>query len=104
MNVSAAGSLAEGLEETLTLHRLGVFAELGTSFKTTNLLESVMARAEARRRRVTYWRTSDQKQRWCAAALLALEAQFRRIKGFRHLPLLARALRANVESMLQTAT
>jgi hypothetical protein len=52
---------------------------------------------------VTYWRTSDQKQRWCAAALLALEAQFRRIKGFRHLPLLMRALRANVESKLQVA-
>jgi transposase-like protein len=98
VNLSAAASLAEGLEETLTLHRLGVFAQLGTSFKTTNLLESVMARVEARRRRVTYWRTSDQKQRWCAAALLALEAQFRRVKGFRHLPLLVRALRANMES------
>ena len=59
---------------------------------------SVLARVEGRRRRVTYWRTSDQKQRWCAAALLALEAQFRRIKGFRQLPLLVRALRANVES------
>lgn len=103
VNTSAAASLAEGLEETLTLHRLGVFAELGTSFKTTNLLESVMARVEARRRRVTYWRTSDQKQRWCAAALLALEAQFRRIKGFRHLPLLVRALRTNMESPMKTA-
>jgi hypothetical protein len=40
-------SLAEGLEKTLTLYRLGVFPELGTSFKTTNLLESVMARVEA---------------------------------------------------------
>ena len=103
VNMSAAASLAEGLEETLTLHRLGVFAQLGTSFKTTNLLESVMARVEARRRRVTSWRTSDQKQRWCAAALLALEAQFRRIKGFRHLPLLVRALRANVESKPKVA-
>jgi hypothetical protein len=57
-----------------------------------------MARVEARRRLVTYWRTSDQKQRGCATALLALEAQFRRIKGFRQLPLLVRALRANMES------
>jgi transposase-like protein len=103
VNLSAATSLAEGLEETLTLHRLGVFTELGTSFKTTNLIESVMARVEARRRRVTHWRSSDQKQRWCAAALLALEAQFRRIKGYRHLPLLVRALRANVESKLKIA-
>jgi len=103
LNTSAAASLAEGLEETLTLHRLGVFPHLGVSFKTTNLLESVMARVEARRRRVTRWRTSDQKQRWCAATLVALEAQFRRIKGHRHLPLLVRALRANVESPVQTA-
>ena len=46
MNESAAASLAEGLEETLTLHRLNVFPELGVSFKTTNLIESVMARLE----------------------------------------------------------
>lgn len=103
VNTSAAASLAEGLEETLTLHRLGVFPELGTSFKTTNLLESVMARVEARRRRVTRWRTSDQKQRWCAAALVALEAQFRRIKGHRYLPLLVHALHANMESPMKTA-
>jgi transposase-like protein len=41
LNASAAASLDEGLEETLTLHRLGVFAEPGTSLKTTNALESI---------------------------------------------------------------
>ncbi len=92
VNESAAASLAEGLEETLTLHRLGVFAELGVSFKTTNLIESVMARLEAKTQRVTRWRTSDQKLRWCAAALDAMERQFRRVKGYRHLPLLKQAL------------
>jgi transposase-like protein len=91
-NASAAASLAEGLEETLTLHRLGVFPELGVSFKTTNLIESVMARIEARTHRVTRWRTSDQKLRWCAAALWAMERQFRRVKGYRYLPLLKQAL------------
>jgi putative transposase len=91
-NASAAASLAEGLEETLTLHRLGVFAELGVSFKTTNLIESVMARLEAKTHRVTRWRTSDQKLRWCAAALWTMERQFRRVKGYRHLPLLKHAL------------
>ncbi len=103
VNASAAASLAEGLDETLTLHRLGVFPQLGVSFKTTNLLESVMARVEARRRRVTRWRTSDQKQRWCAAALVALEAQFRRVKGHAHLPLLRRALRANIHHPIEAA-
>lgn len=92
VNESAARSLEEGLEETLTLHRLGVFPELGTSFKTTNLIESVMARVEDKTYRVDRWRTSDQKLRWCAAALLAVEKQFRRVKGYHHLPLLERAL------------
>ena len=92
VNESAAASLAEGLEETLTLHRLDVFPELGVSFKTTNLIESVMSRLEARTHRVTHWRTSDQKLRWCAAALWAMERQFRRVKNYRHLPLLKQAL------------
>ena len=96
LNESAARSLEEGLEETLTLHRLGVFPELGTSFKTTNLIESVMARVEAKTERVDRWRTSDQKLRWCAAALLAVETQFRRVKGYAPLPLLERALTAKI--------
>ena len=97
-NASAAASLAEGLEETLTLHRLGVVAELGVSFKTTNLIESVMARLEAKTHRVTRWRTSDQKLRWCAAALWTMERQFRRVKGYRHLPLLKQALNPKLSS------
>ena len=96
LNASAAASLEEGLEETLTLHRLGVFPALGVSFKTTNLIESVMARLEAKTRRVTRWRTSDQKLRWCASALWAAERQFRRVKGHRHLPLLQQALQATL--------
>jgi putative transposase len=98
VNESAAASLAEGLEETLTLHRLNVFPELGVSFKTTNLLESVMARLEAKTRRVTRWRTSDQKLRWCASALWAIERQFRRVKQYRHLPLLRHALQTKLSS------
>lgn len=102
-NASAAASLLEGLEETLTLHRLGVFAELGTSFKTTNLLESVMARVEARTARVDRWRTSDKKLRWCASALLAIEGQFRRVKGWQRLGLLVRALGRSLPGSLRVA-
>jgi transposase-like protein len=98
VNESAAASLAEGLEDTLTLHRLNVYLELGVSFKTTNLIESVMARLEARTRRVTHWRTSDQRLRWCASALWAIERQFRRVKNFKHLPLLKRALESKLPS------
>ncbi|MHB0948958.1 MAG: hypothetical protein ACYC3Q_15290 [Gemmatimonadaceae bacterium] len=62
------------------------------SFKTTNLIESVMSRLEATTRRVTRWRTSDQKLRWCASALWAMERQFRRGKHHKDLPLLKHAL------------
>jgi transposase-like protein len=93
LNASAANSLAEGLDETLTLHGLGVVAALGVSFKTTNLIENVMSQLERKTQRVARWRTSDQKLRWCAAALLQLEPRLRRIKGCEQLPLLQAALR-----------
>ncbi|MGH7179701.1 MAG: IS256 family transposase [Tepidisphaeraceae bacterium] len=102
-NVSAAASLLEGLEETLTLHRLGVFPALGRSFKTTNLLESVMARVQERTARVDHWRTSDQKLRWSAASLLAIEAQFRRVKGYQTLHLLEQALQTKITTSIRDA-
>ena len=97
LNESAVRSLEEGLEETLTLHRLGVFRELGISLKTTNCLESLNSLVEQRVAKVDRWRTSDQKQRWLAAALLDLEPRLRRIQGFRALPLLRQALLAEVQ-------
>ncbi|MGH9780064.1 MAG: IS256 family transposase [Candidatus Acidiferrales bacterium] len=103
LNASAAASLLEGLEETLTLHQLGLVRELGASFRTTNALESVMAQVERRTRRVTHWRTSDQKQRWCAAALLAVELRLRKVKGYRHLGTLATVLRQESRSCRDAA-
>jgi hypothetical protein len=102
-NEFAAGSLAEGLEETLTLHRLDVFPELGVSCKTTKLIESVMARWKASTHRVTLWRTSDQKLRWSASALWAMERQFRRVKNHRHLHFLKQALQARLTSSTSAA-
>jgi putative transposase len=98
LNASAASSLDEGLEETLTLHRLGVFAELGTSLKTTNAVESIHARVEGRTAKVDHWRNSEQKQRWLATALLDLEPRLRRIRNYRALPMLREALRRHVEA------
>ena len=95
-NQSAAQSLAEGLEETLTLHRLGVFALLGTSFKTTNCLESINALVEERCAKVDRWTNSNQRQRWLATALLDIEPQLRKVKGYRHLPRLRKALRRDL--------
>ena len=87
-NLSAAKSLAEGLEETLTLHRLGVFPLLGISLKTTNCIESVFSQVERICRKVSHWKNSSHKQRWLAASLLDIEPRMRRIKGCKHLFLL----------------
>ncbi|MEC4679736.1 MAG: transposase [Nitrospirota bacterium] len=95
-NQSAARSLAEGLEETLTLHRLGVFALLGLSFKTTNCLESINALVEERCAKVDRWTNSNQRQRWLATALLDIEPRLRKVKGYRHLPKLREALRRDL--------
>ena len=91
-NQSAARSLAEGLDETLTLHRLGVFALVGLSFKTTNCLESINALVEERCAKVDRWTNSHQRQRWLATALLDIEPRLRKVKGYRHLPRLREAL------------
>lgn len=102
LNQSAVASLEEGLEETLTLHRLGLFKELGVSLKTTNCLESINAQLERLTRKVTHWRNSSQRQRWLASALLEIEPSLRRIKGYRHLPQLQVALQRDLKLTLQT--
>lgn len=94
LNVSAVTSLEEGFEETLTLHRLGLFAELGQSLKTTNIIENINGLLERRTNRVTRWKTSDQRQRWVATALLEIEPRLRTIRGYRHLPALRTAMAA----------
>jgi len=103
-NQSAARSLAEGLEETLTLHRLGVFALLGLSFKTTNCLESINAMVEERCSKVDRWTNSHQRQRWLATALLDIEPRLRRVKGYRHLPRLREALQRDLNLNPSPAT
>ena len=85
VHLSAVTSLDAGFEETLTRHRLGVFATLGLSRKTTNGLESLNAQLGQLTDTVDHWRTSDQKQRWVASALLLIEPRLRRINGYRHL-------------------
>ena len=76
---------------------------LGISLKTTNLLESIHAKVEARVQRVDHWRNSDQKPRWLATALLDLEPQLRRIKNYQALPLLRQALQQHVTKEKQSA-
>jgi len=100
-NPSAAASLREGLEETLTLHRLGLAPVLSQSFATTNVLESINAQVERRIRRVTRWQSGEQKLRWVASALLELEPRLRRVKGYRALPQLRAAIRRCTTSAIE---
>ncbi len=91
-NQSALASLDEGFEETLTLHRLGIFAKLGRSFKTTNCIESINSMAEGLCSKVDHWKNSKQKQRWLATALRDIEPRLNRVHGYKHLPFLRSAL------------
>lgn len=96
-NQSAAKSLKEGFEETLTLHRLGVYGVLGRSLKTTNCIESVNALIEERCAKVDHWKNSSQRQRWLASALADIEPRLRKIMGYRHLPKLREALKRELK-------
>ncbi len=95
LNRSAVASLDEGFEETLTVHRLGLFKELGRSFKTTNCIENLNSLIGNRTRKVDRWRNSEQKHRWLATAILDIEPRFRRVPAFRQLPRLRAALQSS---------
>jgi transposase-like protein len=92
INRRAARSLQEGLEETLTLHRLGLFVELGRSLKTTNCIENLNGQVGRYIGKVKRWHHSPQRHGWMALALMEAESRMRRLTGYRHLPKLRRAL------------
>lgn len=92
LNPDAAGSLREGLEETLTLHRLEIPALLRTSFSSTNLIESAFSRGRTVMRNVKRWMNSDQRHRWIATALIQAEKNFRKVRGYKSMAILANAL------------
>jgi putative transposase len=98
LNPSAARSLGEGLEETLTVHRLHVPQQLRLTLASTNVIESAFAIVERVCLNVKRWHSGDQRERWVGSGLLVAEKQFRRIKGFKQLPVLLRELEALVPS------
>lgn len=101
LNASAVSSLDEGFEETLTLHRLGVFKELGRSFKTTNCLENLNALVGRRTDKVDCWKNAEQKHRWLATTLLDLEPRLRKVCGCRQLLRLRAALQMQLKQSLE---
>jgi putative transposase len=97
LSPDAASSLREGMEETLTVVKLGLPELLRKTLATTNPIESALSITRAVTGRVTRWREGNMRLRWCAAGLLRAEEKFRRIKGFRHLSELARALQCEID-------
>ena len=92
VNPSAAHSLEEGLEETLTVHRLNVGALLRRTLSSSNPIESCLSTVERVTRNVKRWRGGDQALRWTATELLEAERKFRRVRGYRELEILHRRL------------
>ena len=87
ISFSAARSLEEGLDELLTLHRIQMPPALRKSFYTTNLIESAFSTPRERTRRVKRWRkNTDQVLRWAGAQLLLQEGRFRKVRGYKEIP------------------
>ena len=87
LNPSAARSLEEGMEETLTVHKLRVPDQLRRTLCCTNVIESAFSIVETVCRNVKRWRPGDQIERWVGSGLLVAERQFRRVIGHRQIPL-----------------
>jgi len=92
INPDAAASLREGMEETLTVIRLGVRGKLRRTLSNTNVIESPFSVVEQVTGRVKRWRPGEMRWRWCVAGLLHVEQHFRRVDGYRQIPALLAAL------------
>lgn len=103
INPSAACSLEEGLEETLTVHRLGVGGLLRQTLASTNPIESCFSIVEKVARNVKRWRAGDHALRWTATGLLEAEKKFHKVKGYRELERLQRKLNPSLTQQEQVA-
>ena len=92
LNPSAARSLAEGMEETLTVHRLHLPMQLRKTMASTNVIESAFAIVENVCRNVKRWHGGGQRERWVGSGLLVAEKQFRKVQGYKLIPVLVREL------------
>lgn len=97
MNLQAGRSLEEGLEELLTLHKLGVNEDFSVSFSTTNCIESLNSQLKKYVGRVTNWSSSDQRYRWVATALMKIESKMRKVDNFKNLKHLKKAIQSHLK-------
>jgi transposase-like protein len=96
LNPSAARSLGEGMEETLTVHRLHVPMQLRKTLASTNVIESAFSIVEQVCKNVKRWHGGDQRERWVGSGLQVAQKQFRKVTGHKQIPALLRALEALV--------
>ena len=94
----AAASLREGLPETLTVMRLGLSPTLTRTLRSTNPIESMIGRGRDVARNVKRYRTGEMALRWTAAGMSEAQKSFRRVQGFRDLPLLRAALHHHLDA------
>lgn len=92
INLSAAKSLKEGMEDLLTLHRLGMQELFGRTFSTTNCIENLNSQLGKYLHKVKYWKNSAQRHRWIAAALIEIEHSMRKVPNYRKLNKLQNAI------------
>ena len=95
----AAGSLREGMEETLTVVKLALPELLRQSLATTNAIENLNGTIRRVSRNVKRWKSPSMVRRWTALGVVTAEKEFRRIKGYRHMGALVHALRSKQKSL-----
>ena len=97
INLSAARSLEEGLEDILTLHRLGLNVDFSKSFATTNCIENLNSQIGKYLNKVKYWKNSKERYRWIAAALLEIELKMRKVNNFRILNQMQNTIKEEIQ-------
>ena len=97
-----SGSMLEGLDEMLTVNRLRLPPELRRSLACTNAIENMQGTIRRVTRNVKRWRDASMALRWAAAGMLEAKVGFRRLKAYRQLPALRRALAQHHPSRVTT--
>jgi transposase-like protein len=97
INLSAARSLEEGLEDILTLHRLGLNVDFSRSFATTNCIENLNSQIGKYLYKVKSWKNSKERYRWIAAALLEIEMKMRKVNNFRKLDVMQKTIKEEIQ-------
>ena len=97
INLSAARSLQEGMEDILTLHWLGLNEDFSKSFATTNCIENLNSQIRKYLHKVKSWKNSKERYRWIAAALLEIEIKMRKVNNFKNLDIMQKTIKEEIQ-------